>query len=120
MPLCPHRKADALKAFAKEHKNAIEEFIATQFLFDRQWKAIKKYANDKGIKIVGDMPIYVGGHSADVWSNQKLFELDPATGVPAQVSGVPPDAFSATGELSGGAVWGGVSLTGWYVCGVES
>jgi hypothetical protein len=54
------------------------------------------YANSKGVKIIGDMPIYVGGHSADVWSNQKLFELGP-TGAPAEVSGVPPDAFSETG-----------------------
>ena len=58
------------------------------------------YANSKGIKIIGDMPIYVGGHSADVWSNQKLFELGP-TGSPANVSGVPPDAFSETGARCG-------------------
>jgi 4-alpha-glucanotransferase len=49
------------------------------------------------VKIIGDMPIYVGGHSADVWSNQKLFDLGP-TGAPANVSGVPPDAFSETGR----------------------
>jgi 4-alpha-glucanotransferase len=54
----------------QEHPDEINLFIATQFLFDRQWKAIKAYANAKGIKIVGDMPIYVGGHSADVWANQ--------------------------------------------------
>ena len=59
---------------------------------------IQAYANSKGIKVIGDMPIYVGGHSADVWSNQKLFELGP-TGAPANVSGVPPDAFSKTGQL---------------------
>ena len=54
------------------------------------------YANDMGIKIIGDMPIYVGGHSVDVWAHQKLFELGPS-GFPASVSGVPPDAFSETG-----------------------
>ena len=62
---------------------------------------MQTYANSKGVKIIGDMPIYVGGHSADVWSNQKLFELGP-TGAPAEVSGVPPDAFSETGEGEGG------------------
>jgi hypothetical protein len=50
------------------------------------------------VEIIGDMPIYVGGHSADVWSNQTLFDLGP-TGLPANVSGVPPDAFSETGAL---------------------
>jgi len=125
------REPEALKKFSLDHKQAIEEFIAVQFLFDRQWKAIRvgqafsvwtdhgpephalqrhpwlsrfrrpnatqAYANSKGIKIIGDMPIYVGGHSADVWSNQKLFELGPS-GAPANVSGVPPDAFSKTGK----------------------
>jgi len=55
------------------------------------------YANDLGIKIIGDMPIYVGGHSVDVWAHQKLFELGPS-GYPTSVSGVPPDAFSETGR----------------------
>lgn len=57
---------------------------------------LQAYANERGIKIIGDMPIYVGGHSADVWANQRLFELSPS-GFPANVSGVPPDAFSETG-----------------------
>lgn len=58
------------------------------------------YANGKGIKIIGDMPIYVGGHSADVWANRGLFELNEQ-GLPEQVSGVPPDAFSETGRCAG-------------------
>lgn len=58
--------------------------MAVQFLFDRQWRAVKAYANNAGIAIIGDMPIYVGGHSADVWANQGLFELSP-TGAPALV-----------------------------------
>eukprot|EP00983_Pelagomonas_calceolata_P082669 1155989-Pelagomonas_calceolata.AAC.2 len=81
----------------KEHHQAIEEFVATQFLFDKQWMALRAYANDLGIKIIGDMPIYVGGHSVDVWAHQELFELGP-DGHPTTVSGVPPDAFSETGE----------------------
>lgn len=62
------------------------------------------YANGKGIKIVGDMPIYVGGQSADVWANPSLFELNDKL-VPDMVSGVPPDAFSATGQLWGSPLY---------------
>lgn len=63
-------------------------------------RVLQEYANSKGIKIIGDMPIYVGGHSSDVWANQNLFELS-FTGEPSLISGVPPDAFSATGQLWG-------------------
>lgn len=66
---------------------------------------LQVYANAKGIKIVGDMPIYVGGQSADVWANQHLFELNEETGAPDNVSGVPPDAFSATGQLWGSPLY---------------
>lgn len=67
------------------------------------------YANAKGIKIIGDMPIYVGGQSADVWANRHLFELNEESCAPDNVSGVPPDAFSATGQLWGSPLyrWGG-------------
>ena len=70
---------------------------------------VQSYANANGISIVGDMPIYVGGQSADVWANQHLFELGP-DGSPLNVSGVPPDLFSATGQL-----WGS-PLFDWKVC----
>lgn len=99
------RKPAALAEFQKEHKDAIDTYVAIQFFFDRQWKALKKYANSKSIDIIGDMPIYVGGHSADVWANQDLFEVDEATGVPTLVSGVPPDAFSETGQLWGSPLY---------------
>lgn len=70
------------------------------------------YANAKGIKIIGDMPIYVGGQSADVWANRHLFELNEESCAPDNVSGVPPDAFSATGQLWGSPLyrWGGGGL----------
>ena len=79
--------------------------------------SVQSYANSKGVKIIGDMPIYVGGHSADVWSNQKLFELG-LTGAPAEVSGVPPDAFSETGERGRGCGDEGKSSpsTCWHEC----
>lgn len=65
---------------------------------------MQEYANGKGVDLIGDMPIYVGGQSADVWANPELFELGPA-GAPEQVSGVPPDAFSDTGQLWGSPLY---------------
>ncbi|MCO5572791.1 hypothetical protein L7F22_026550 [Adiantum nelumboides] len=99
------RNSKALENARKEHKDFIDAFVAQQFLFQRQWQALHKYANSKGIRIMGDMPIYVGGHSADVWANKNQFELDKATGKPLFVSGVPPDAFSATGQLWGSPLY---------------
>ncbi|KAK9794332.1 hypothetical protein WJX73_001909 [Symbiochloris irregularis] len=102
----PIRKHDAkaVKEARGKFATEIQRFVALQFLFDRQWKAVKAYANDKAIKIVGDMPIYVGGQSADVWAYQDLFELS-SSGAPATVSGVPPDAFSETGQLWGSPLY---------------
>lgn len=65
---------------------------------------VQAYANSKGVRIMGDMPIYVGGQSADVWANQELFELGK-DGAPLNVSGVPPDAFSETGQLWGSPLY---------------
>lgn len=99
-----HRDPAAVAKATEDHKQNIERFIALQFLFDRQWKAVKAYANSKKVKIVGDMPIYVGGQSADVWAHQELFELTPS-GAPANIAGVPPDAFSETGQLWGNPLY---------------
>lgn len=66
--------------------------------------AVQEYANANGVDLIGDMPIYVGGQSADVWANPELFELG-ADGAPEQVSGVPPDAFSETGQLWGSPLY---------------
>ncbi|PNH04623.1 4-alpha-glucanotransferase DPE1, chloroplastic/amyloplastic [Tetrabaena socialis] len=98
------RQPAALKEFREVHKEAIDEYIVIQYFFEKQWLAIRAYANSRGIKIIGDMPIYVGGHSADVWANRHLFELNDA-GLPEQVSGVPPDAFSETGQLWGSPLY---------------
>lgn len=87
---------------SKEH--FINVFIAEQFLFQRQWQRVRKYAQMKGISIMGDMPIYVGYHSADVWANRKHFLLN-RKGYPLLVSGVPPDAFSETGQLWGSPLY---------------
>ncbi|KAI5075207.1 hypothetical protein GOP47_0009283 [Adiantum capillus-veneris] len=99
------RHAGALEEVRNNQKEFIDVFVAEQFLFQKQWQALHKYCNSKGIRIVGDMPIYVGGHSADVWANRDQFELDKATGAPLLVSGVPPDAFSDTGQLWGSPLY---------------
>ncbi|KAL3141911.1 4-alpha-glucanotransferase dpe1, chloroplastic/amyloplastic [Trebouxia sp. C0010 RCD-2024] len=98
------REPAALADATGRHKTDIERFIALQYLFDRQWKAVKAYANSKNVKIVGDMPIYVGAQSADVWAHQELFELDDS-GAAVNVAGVPPDAFSETGQLWGNPLY---------------
>ncbi|MEP6787789.1 MAG: 4-alpha-glucanotransferase [Acidobacteriota bacterium] len=75
-----------------------------QYLFFRQWLAVKNYANEKGIKIIGDIPIFVGLDSSDVWCNQSKFKLDGG-GKPTVVAGVPPDYFSKTGQLWGNPIY---------------
>jgi 4-alpha-glucanotransferase len=71
-----------------------------QFEYFRQWNALKRYCNDRGIQIIGDLPIFIAHDSADVWANPELFDLDDQ-GSPCTVAGVPPDYFSATGQLWG-------------------
>jgi 4-alpha-glucanotransferase len=87
---------------AEEHKLAEHKFI--QFEFHKQWLALKKYCNDLGIKIIGDIPIFVAHDSADVWSNRRLFDLDEK-GNPRNIAGVPPDYFSETGQLWGNPLY---------------
>ncbi len=84
------------------HEMGYYEFI--QFLFFEEWAKLKKYANDKGISIIGDIPIFMAWDSADVWANKKLFQLD-TKGYPKVVAGVPPDYFSATGQLWGNPLY---------------
>jgi len=76
----------------------LHEFM--QFIFRKQWGNLKQYANDRGIRIIGDIPIYVAADSADVWASQREFRLDDE-GRPTVVTGVPPDYFSADGQLWG-------------------
>lgn len=72
--------------------------LVLQFLFFRQWQQLRDHARSRGIRIVGDIPIYVSHDSADVWANRHLFQLDPQ-GNSTRVAGVPPDYFAATGQL---------------------
>jgi 4-alpha-glucanotransferase len=75
-----------------------------QFLFFRQWERVRRAARERGVSVVGDIPIYVAHDSADVWARQGLFQLD-AAGRPTAIAGVPPDYFSATGQLWGNPLY---------------
>ncbi len=98
------RKPESLRKYRKKFAEEIEFYQFQQYLFDSQWHALKKYANEKGIRIIGDIPIYVAYDSADVWSNPELFQLDK-NGYPVSVAGCPPDLFSATGQLWGNPLY---------------
>src|SRR5262249_11177682 len=80
-----------------------------QFLFFRQWTELKKYANGRGLRLIGDIPIFVSSDSADVWANPQLFLLDERR-QPLFVAGVPPDYFSETGQLWGNPLYNWDSL----------
>lgn len=94
------RKPEALEAAKKEYAEDIRFYKMLQYLFFQQWRSLKAYVNEKGIEIIGDIPIYVAGDSADVWANPEQFYLDENLD-PIDVAGCPPDAFSADGQLWG-------------------
>ncbi len=75
-----------------------------QWLFARQWRSVRNHANERGVRIVGDIPIFVARDSADTWANRRIFKLD-SEGLPEVVAGVPPDAFSETGQLWGNPLY---------------
>ncbi|MBK8479859.1 MAG: 4-alpha-glucanotransferase [Proteobacteria bacterium] len=96
----PAALAQARVALAE--RIALHQFA--QYLFFSQWEELKAYANGQGVRIIGDLPIYVAYDSADVWAKRELFRLD-AQGLPTAVAGVPPDYFSATGQLWGNPLY---------------
>jgi 4-alpha-glucanotransferase len=98
------RKPAALRRARAEHAGAIAATEAVQFLAERQWQALKAYAARKDIWVLGDMAIFVAHDSADTWVNPAQFKLDQA-GQPKVVAGVPPDYFSATGQLWGNPIY---------------
>ncbi|HEB64347.1 MAG TPA: 4-alpha-glucanotransferase [Chloroflexi bacterium] len=98
------RKPEALEAARADLETAIERQAFRQFLFFRQWEALKAYANERGVRIIGDIPIFVAHDSAEVWARPDLFHLDEY-GNPAVVAGVPPDYFSETGQLWGNPLY---------------
>jgi len=99
------RRTPAALARAREQlQEQVEAQMFYQFLFFRQWFALKHYCNERGIKLVGDLPIFVAHDSADVWTNPEQFKLDK-NGAPVVVAGVPPDYFSTTGQLWGNPLY---------------
>lgn len=98
------RDKDALKREADRLYDQIQAEKFYQFLFFSQWADLKTYANKKGVKIIGDIPIFVALDSSDVWCNQDKFKLN-ADGSPKVVAGVPPDYFSKTGQLWGNPIY---------------
>lgn len=99
-----NRDADALQAASEELGEHVAQCIFEQFLFFRQWGELRAYANERGVRLFGDMPIFVALDSADVWCGRHLFDLDES-GAPHYVAGVPPDYFSATGQLWGNPLY---------------
>ena len=98
------RLKPVMEAYREELQASIRFQYFLQYEFFRQWKALRAYANSHGIRIIGDVPIYVPLDSADVWANPELFQLDPSRR-PTAVAGCPPDGFSADGQLWGNPIY---------------
>jgi 4-alpha-glucanotransferase len=99
-----HREQQALRQIEMTCADDVGFWKFCQWCFARQWSNLRLYANERGIKIIGDVPIFVAYQSADVWAHQELFELDEM-GRPLSVAGVPPDYFSSTGQLWGNPLY---------------
>jgi 4-alpha-glucanotransferase len=98
------RRPEALARARRELADAVGVCRFRQFLFFRQWRALKKYAHDRGIRLIGDVPIFVSADSSDVWDHPGQFQLDERRR-PRVVAGVPPDYFSSTGQLWGNPLY---------------
>lgn len=99
-----HREPEALKTFATGHRTELRVQKVLQFLFRLQWDALHEYANEQGVQIIGDVPIFVSHDSADVWARRDLYDLSE-DGIPRSVAGVPPDYFSETGQRWGNPLY---------------
>ncbi len=112
------RQARAMKQWATELADEVGLHKFQQFLFYKQWLELKAYANERGIRVIGDIPIFVAYDSADVWSHPELFHLKK-DGSPALVAGVPPDYFSETGQRWGNPLYDWDKMDadgyGWWV-----
>ena len=103
-PAIRRREPEALRAVTETLRDEVDFRIFLQYLFFEQWNALRAYANQKGIRIIGDIPIYVSADSADVWTHPTLFKLNDDLS-PKLAAGVPPDYYSATGQLWGNPVY---------------
>ena len=117
-----YRKYESLEWAKNEFKDSILEYEFYQFLFFRQWNKLKKYANQNGVRILGDMPIYCAYDSSDVWANPSNFLLDEFLN-PTLVAGCPPDAFTEEGQLWGNPIYNYAKMEqdkySWWVWRVE-
>ena len=111
-------KPEAVEKYGRELKEEVDFYVFMQFLFFRQWEALRAYAKEAGVQFIGDIPIYVAMDSADVWSAPQYFQLD-GENVPTEVSGVPPDAFTEDGQLWGNPLydWDAMAADGygWWI-----
>ena len=117
-PACRRREANELERFRQEHGAEITTWKVMQYLFFSQWEQLKTYANARGIRLIGDLPIYVAMDSVEVWACPELFQLDEC-GIPREVAGCPPDGFSPDGQLWGNPLydWERMEQTGysWWI-----
>ena len=98
------RRPEAIRKYTEELRDDIDYHIFCQYIFRRQWFDLKKYCNDRSIRLFGDMPIYVAEDSADTWTHPEIFQLDREL-IPKKVAGVPPDYFSEDGQLWGNPLY---------------
>ncbi|MCG6896043.1 MAG: 4-alpha-glucanotransferase [Thiocapsa sp.] len=103
------RDPDTLARWGAAHAGELEAQHLIQYLFFKQWSALRAYANSHGVRLIGDMPIFVAHDSSEVWTHREWFQLDEA-GHPTVVAGVPPDYFSATGQRWGNPLYDWPSL----------
>lgn len=112
------RRPEAMELYREKLSGVIRVFIYTQYLFFRQWNALREYAHAQDIGIIGDLPIYVSMDSADVWAEPQFFQLD-SHGFPTEVAGVPPDYFSEDGQLWGNPLYNWDAMQkdgyGWWI-----
>jgi 4-alpha-glucanotransferase len=99
------RQSEAIGKWQKTLKIEMDFFKFSQFIFFKQWENLKNYAQEQGIKIIGDLPIYVILDSVDAWSNPEIFQLEKRSLKPRKVAGVPPDYFSKTGQRWGNPIY---------------
>lgn len=103
-PALARREPAAMQAWSAKLAESVSAHKFWQFEFFRQWRSLQRYCHEREIKLMGDIPIYVAHDSSDVWANRDLFHLD-SDGNPTKVAGVPPDYFSATGQLWGNPIY---------------
>ncbi|MFM2312402.1 MAG: hypothetical protein RLZZ04_1678 [Cyanobacteriota bacterium] len=118
------RQPQAMVEWAAKLADDIFFHKFVQYQFFSQWQKLKQYANDQGVQLFGDIPIYVAHDSVDVWAHRDMFQLDPDTGEAALMAGVPPDYFSETGQLWGNPVYNWQALEKnnfkWWIRRVEA